>query len=301
MTKIGILLPTREAVFYGDKSGNPGPLVDLAVKAEDMGFDSVWAGDSLLARPRSEPLALLSAVAAKTKKIELGTAVLLPALRNAEQLAQSTATLDALSGGRFILGIGGGPDTPGVRTDFELTAMNFPKRASQSVKVAERVRSLWRGDKEQMYPLTHKSDGPPIWMGGAGPRTLERTGRLFDGWFPLATSAEAFRSGLRSVRQAAEDAGRSSDSITASAYLTVVFGESDKAQAQLAQHSELYYGVPYEQISKSQGLIAGPVEKVVDWLDEFVSAGVEHLCIRFGCEDISGQLDTLARVLHKYK
>jgi hypothetical protein len=81
----------------------------------------------------------------------------------------------------------------------------------------------------------------------------------------------------------------------------VVFGESDKAQAQLAQHSELYYGVPYEQISKSQGLIAGPVEKVVDWLDEFVSAGVEHLCIRFGCEDISGQLDTLARVLHKYK
>ncbi len=301
MTKIGILLPTREAVFYGDKSGNPEPLIDLAVRAEEMGFDSVWAGDSLLARPRSEPLTLLSAVAVKTKKVELGTAVLLPALRNAEQLAHSTATLDALSGGRFILGIGGGPDTPGVRKDFKLTGMNFSKRASQSVKIAERLRSLWRGDKEQMYPLTHKSEGPPIWMGGAGPRTLERTGRLFDGWFPLATSAEAFRSGLRSVRQAAEDAGRSSDSITASAYLTVVFGESEKAEAQLAQHSELYYGVPYEQISKAQGSIAGPVEKVVDWLDEFVSAGVEHLCIRFGCEDISGQLETLASVLHKYK
>ena len=179
--------------------------------------------------------------------------------------------------------------------------MNFPKRASQSVKIAERLRSLWRGDKEQMYPLTHNSDGPPIWMGGAGPRTLERTGRLFDGWFPLATSPETFRSGLRSVRQAADDAGRSSDSITASAYLTVVFGEADKAQAQLAEHSELYYGVPYEQISRAQGSIAGSVEKVVDWLDEFVSAGVEHLCIRFGCEDISGQLETLAGVLHRYK
>ena len=301
MTKIGILLPTREVVFYGDKSGNPRPLVDLAVKAEELGFDSVWAGDSLLARPRSEPLALLSAVAVKTKKVQLGTAVLLPALRNAEQLAQSTATLDALSGGRFILGLGGGPDTPGVRTDFKLTGMNFSTRASQSVKIAERLRSLWRGDKEQMYPLTHKSEGPPIWMGGAGPRTLERTGRLFDGWFPLATSSETFRSGLRSVRQAAENAGRSSDSITASAYLTVVFGESDKAEAQLAEHSELYYGVPHEQISKAQGSIAGSVEKVVDWLDEFVSAGVEHLCIRFGCEDISGQLETLASVLDRYK
>ncbi|MDH4364839.1 MAG: LLM class flavin-dependent oxidoreductase, partial [Acidimicrobiia bacterium] len=113
MTRIGILLPTREAVIYGDRTGDPRPLVELAVAAEEAGFDSVWAGDSLLARPRAEPLTLLAAVAARTTRVELGTAVLLASMRNAEQLAQSAATLDAISGGRLILGIGAGPDTPG--------------------------------------------------------------------------------------------------------------------------------------------------------------------------------------------
>ncbi|MEZ5408620.1 MAG: LLM class flavin-dependent oxidoreductase [Acidimicrobiales bacterium] len=93
MTRFGILLPTREAVIYGDRTGDPRPLVELAVAAEAAGFDSVWAGDSLLARPRAEPLTLLAAVAARTSRVELGTAVLLASMRNPEQLAQSAATL----------------------------------------------------------------------------------------------------------------------------------------------------------------------------------------------------------------
>ena len=76
MTKIGLLLPTREAVIYGDKSGDPRPLVELAVRAEEAGFDSVWAGDSLLARPRAEPLTLLSGVATVTSRVQLGTCLL---------------------------------------------------------------------------------------------------------------------------------------------------------------------------------------------------------------------------------
>ena len=76
MTKVGILLPTREAVFYGDRRGDPRPLVELAVRAEELGFDSVWAGDSLLARPRAEPLTLLAGVATQTTTVSIGTAVL---------------------------------------------------------------------------------------------------------------------------------------------------------------------------------------------------------------------------------
>ena len=78
--RIGYLLPTRERVMEGRPQ--TGPLLDLAVRAEDFGFDSVWVGDSLLARPRHDPLTLLAAVAARTKKVQLGTAVFLPALRN---------------------------------------------------------------------------------------------------------------------------------------------------------------------------------------------------------------------------
>ena len=77
---IGYLLPTRESVMEGHHAA--APLLKLAEKAEDLGFDSVWVGDSLLARPRHEPLTLLAGVAGRTTNIALGTAILLPALRN---------------------------------------------------------------------------------------------------------------------------------------------------------------------------------------------------------------------------
>ena len=102
--KIGYLLPTRERVMEGRPQA--GPLLDLAARAEGLGFDSVWVGDSLLARPRHDPLTLLAAVAARTWKVQLGTAVFLPALRNPVVLAHQLATLDQISEGRLVLGAG---------------------------------------------------------------------------------------------------------------------------------------------------------------------------------------------------
>lgn len=302
MVEIGVLLPTREAVMYGDGSGDPRPLVELAVTAEQAGFDSVWAGDSLLARPRAEPLTLLAGVATRTTTVRLGTAVLLPSLRNPEQLAQATATLDALSGGRFILGIGAGPGTDGVRGDHELVGTDFERRASRSWEVVDRVRSLWHGrDGDQMYPTPGSAAGPPVWCGGSGPRTLERTGKGADGWFPTATSPERFASDLARVREVAADAGRDPLSVTAAAYLTVVFGETDEATTALHQHSQLYYGIPHDVVARQQGSVAGPVDVVTGWLRSFVAAGAEHLCIRIGCEDVEGQLTILAGLLDELR
>jgi alkanesulfonate monooxygenase SsuD/methylene tetrahydromethanopterin reductase-like flavin-dependent oxidoreductase (luciferase family) len=301
MTTIGVLLPTREAVIYGDRSGDPRPLVELAVQVEDAGFDAVWAGDSLLARPRAEPLTFLAAVAARTERVLLGTAVLLPSLRNPEQLAQATATLDAVSGGRFVLGIGAGPGTPGVRADHELVGADFDRRASRSIDVVHRVRRLWRGEDDQMYPLPVSPGGPPIWIGGSGPRTLERTGAHGDGWFPTATDAEGFAAGLATVRAAAEAAGHDPARLTAAAYLTVAIGSRDRAERELAEHSELYYGVPHEVISRQQGSMAGPPDEVGAWLRSFVDAGADHLCVRIGSERVDEQVETLAGLLDELR
>src|SRR6201998_3415874 len=121
--RIGYLLPTREQVMQGRPEA--APLLALAEKAEGLGFDSIWVGDSITARPRHEPLTLLSAVAARTRKAELGTAVLLPALRNPVVLAHQVATVDRIAEGRLILGIGITSDMPAIRLEFEATGVPF--------------------------------------------------------------------------------------------------------------------------------------------------------------------------------
>lgn len=114
--RIGYLLPTRESIMEGRPEAEP--LLNLAERAEQLGYDSVWVGDSLLARPRHEPITLLAGVAARTKRVKLGTAVLLPALRNPVLLAHQIATLDQISAGRIILGIGIASDVPNIRAEF---------------------------------------------------------------------------------------------------------------------------------------------------------------------------------------
>src|SRR5262249_11104096 len=124
--RIGYLLPTREQVMEGRPAA--APLLALAERAEGLGFDSIWVGASLLARPRHAPLTLLAAVAARTRRAELGTAVLLPALRNPVVLAQQIATLDQISQGRYILGVGIASDNPPIRAEFVAAGVPLANR-----------------------------------------------------------------------------------------------------------------------------------------------------------------------------
>src|SRR5437899_4236925 len=126
MPKLGYLLPTRERTM--EDRQETAPLLALAERAERLGFDSICVGDSLLARPRHDPLTLLAAVAARTRKAELGTAVLLPALRNPVVLAQQVATLDRISEGRYILGVGIATDVPNIRAEFEAAGVTLRNR-----------------------------------------------------------------------------------------------------------------------------------------------------------------------------
>src|SRR5882762_8293914 len=141
--RIGYLLPTREQVMEGRPEA--APLLALAERAEELGFDSIWVGDSILARPRHEPLTLLAAVAARTRRAELGTAVLLPALRNPVVLAQQVATLDRIAEGRVILGVGIASDVPNIRAEFEAAGVPFEKRIGRLVEGMALCRALWTG------------------------------------------------------------------------------------------------------------------------------------------------------------
>jgi probable F420-dependent oxidoreductase len=286
-------------------------LLALAERAEALGFDSVWVGDSLLARPRHDPLTLLAAVAARTRKVELGTAVLLPALRNPVVLAQQVATLDRISEGRLILGVGIAPDVPNVRDEFEAAGVPFDKRVGRLVEGLALARALWTGKPVDwpraaegrwkvksavLGPTPHRPGGPPIWIAGAVAASRERAGKLFDGWFPNTPLASEYAAQWAEVQAAARAAGRDPATLTAAMYLTLAIDDAaGRADARLNAYLERYYGVDPLETRKRQKSFAGPPAGAAAWIKSYADAGASHLVLRFA-GDHDRHLETAARL-----
>ena len=307
MIDVGILLPTRESVMNGRPA--TGPMLALAEQAERLGFSSVWVGDSLTARPRHEPLTLLAAVAARTRRVTLGTAVLLPALRHPLVLAHLVATVDRVSEGRLVLGVGIAGDTPATRKEFEAAGVPFGQRAGRCIETLEICRALWRGDAVSFKgrywtldgvsvgPTPHRAGGPSIWWGGGGPTALREAARS-EGWFPIDPRLELFQDGWKRVQSAAREAGRSPDQLTAALYTTIVLGEPAKAQAEIEQFLSTYYNAPAAAMLKRQAAYAGGADGCLEWMARFVEAGVRHILIRFaGASEQMAQLERAATEL----
>jgi probable F420-dependent oxidoreductase len=304
---VGILLPTREAVM----SNRPAvaPMLAMAEQAEALGFSSVWVGDSLTARPRHEPLTLLAAVAARTRRVALGTAVLLPALRHPLVLAHLVATVDRVSEGRLILGVGIAGDTPATRKEFAAAGVPFEHRAGRCIETLTICRALWHGetvkfagryftiDDVGVGPTPHRAGGPPIWWGGGGPIALREAAKS-DGWFPIDPRLEQFRDSWSRIGASAREAGRDPKSLTPALYTTIVLGETASAQAELDRFLSTYYNAPAAAMRARQACYAGEPDGCVEWIAGFVEAGARHLIVRFaGAADQAAQLERAGRDL----
>jgi probable F420-dependent oxidoreductase len=305
MPKLGYLLPTRERVMEGrDETAS---LLALAERAEAMGFDSIWVGDSLLARPRHDPLTLLAAVAARTRQVELGTAVLLPVLRNPVVLAQQVATLDRIAAGRLILGVGIANDLPNIRAEFAAAGVPFDKRVGRFTEGLRLCRALWSGATVDwdgrwtlrgavLGPTPHRPGGPPLWVPGSVPAARQRVGRLFDGWFPIGPTAAEYGAQFAEVQAAAHAAGRDPATIAAALYVSLAIDDDPgRAEARLDAYLERYYGAPAAMLRKVQRCYAGPADGAASWLKAYADAGVSHLVLRFA-GDHERHLETVARL-----
>ena len=312
MAEFGVLIPTRESIM----SGRPetGPLLAMAERAEAAGFDSVWIGDSITARPRHEPLTLMAAIAARTKRVRLGTGVLLPALRNPVVLAHLIGTVDRLSEGRVILGVGIAADTPSIRKEFAACGVPWDRRVGRFLETIEICRALWQRDGvtfngkhftldgATVEPKPHRPGGPPIWIGGGGPTAFREAARS-DAWFPTGPSAEFFAEHFPRIRATARAAGRPDDAVSGAAYVTLALDpDRAKAETRLHQFLETYYAAPAAAMMARQATYAGPIEGCVEWLGRWIDAGARHLALRFAGGDQLAQVDeAAAKLLPKLK
>lgn len=304
MTDIGYLLPTREAVMDGRPA--TAPLLALAEGAEQLGYRSVWVGDSILAKPRHEPLTTLAAVAARTSTVSLGTAVLLPALRNPIVLAHLVATVDLLSEGRLVLGVGMAAGSPANRAEFAAIDIPFEQRGQRMVENIDLCRSLWTGEpvsqssgvypveSAQLLPRPQQPSGPPIWAAGSGPLGIRRAAELYDGWFPIGADRNAFVSGVAQVTELAEAADRPRPTIAM--YLTVSLDDDqNRADTRLEEFLGGYYSAPGAVIRAAQATVSGPLDAVREGVAAWADAGADHIVLRFA-GDHERHLEALASI-----
>ncbi len=305
MTAFGLLLPTREIVM-NQEIPNFRQILDLAEHAEASGFDSVWVGDSVLARPRFEALTTLAAIAARTQRVQLGTAVLLPMLRHPVMLANEVANLDQIAEGRLILGVGIGGNNPAVAREFAACGIPIARRVGLFEETITLMRRLWtepevsfQGRYFQVQSvrlgLRPLQPGVPLWLAGSGDKALRRVLHLGDGWLPISSSPEAFKTDWDRLQALGQEMGRDAGELHRCLYTTLnVNPDVALAERELRAFIESYYGIPYEVQATRNGLCAGSAEHCIAWLKAFVAAGAQTIVVRFGSPDQIGQLARFA-------
>jgi probable F420-dependent oxidoreductase len=302
----GVLLPTREAVMSGATSARP--LLELAERAEALGFDSVWVGDSITARPRFEAITTMAAVAARTQRVQIGTAVLLSHLRHPVLLAHQLANLDVIAEGRIILGVGVGAKGAANLQEAAALGVPFGKRLGIWEEGITLMRRLWRepsvtfegrhfrAEKVALQPRPVRPGGPPIWLGGSVDAAMRRAARHGDGWMPISPTPAAFAESYQKVRAYAQQAGRDPAAIHPALYTTINAGPDPAAARQeMRAFIESYYSLPFEVLAAGQGHFAGTVEEVAAALAGFATAGVRTMILRFAGPDQRSQLERCAQ------
>lgn len=266
----------------------------LVLALERNGFHAMWAGDHLaFAQPILDPMIQLAQASAISQRLKLGTAVFLLPLRHPAGVAKQVATLDLLSSGRVIFGVGVGGEFPG---EFALSGVPVKERGarlSESIKV---LRKLWSGEpvenagkfysfpEVQMLPAPYTSGGPPIWCGGRQEPALRRAGRLADGWLSYVVTPEQYRAGLEVIARAAEETARDLSEFGTGHLLFVRLAKDYESALDYATKMlSARYEMDFTKAAKRYCAL-GTAEQVAATIREFYEAGVRHLVVDFIAE-----------------
>ena len=314
--QFGISLSTRAVLFNW---GTLPDIIQAARTAEDSGFfHGVWVGDNLLSKPRVEAIVNLSAIAARTQRVKLGTICLASfPLRHPVLLAIQWASLDQLSGGRTILAVcNGGSANDGPQFTHEMDAMGIrsEERVGRVIEGVNILRRLWTEDRvSHRGKYYHFSDVEalpkplqqpvPIFI-AANPRTgegnkvledriMRRIAKYADGWQTDATPVDTFRSRFDKIREYASKQGNDPSILQSCLHLMVNINEDrDKAYQQAEKFLSQYYGAGAITRERAELWLAyGPPEAVVEKIQAYIDAGCTTPVLRFVGPNLEEQLN----------
>lgn len=250
---------------------DPGVFREVAARAEELGYDSIWAGDHISYRnPILDVVVALTTFAAVTSKITLGAGIVLLPLRHPSVVAKEFASLDYISGGRTILGVGvGGESGP----DFDAVGVSPRERGARTDDSMRALRALF-GDRPAAYegrffsfkgisiePPPAQAGGPPLWVGGRSQAAIDRAGSLGDGWIPIWVTAEALAR------------PQLPDRVTRAVTLPAHVGDPQR----LLEHLRIRYSGEFGEHVIDRYCVSGEPEHCVARVREYIDAGAEHV------------------------
>lgn len=306
---LGLALPQYDYPVAGQPPVEWSTLAQWAGRAEACGFSSVWLSDRLFVSLAGrggppercggfEPLTALAGLARVTSRVRIGTLGLNALMRPPGVLAKVLATLDQLSGGRLVVGIGAGPH------GAELQAAGLPYEPGALVdQLAEAVTVLrgalegplfsfagrhYRVEGMRTRPVPVQRPSPPIWIGGSGDRLLAVVARHADGWDGSAWNAglEDYRRGVAALERACEGVGRDPAEITRSVHRRVLIGEDEADVARrferVRQRAPSWAGAGTTLDDLREGGFVGTVDQVREAAAAWAAAGVSTLIANLG-------------------
>jgi alkanesulfonate monooxygenase SsuD/methylene tetrahydromethanopterin reductase-like flavin-dependent oxidoreductase (luciferase family) len=294
--KIGIILPVAEWRMDGE-TPRWSDLKQMATTAEAVGFDSIWVVDHLIVEAENEPIVgvwegwtLMTAIAAVTERAEVGSLVTCMSFRNPALLAKMAETLDEVSDGRLILGLGAGHHEP----EYRRFGFPFDHRVSRFEEGIQIIHGLLRDGEADVDGKYHRVEGCvnrprgprpgqiPIMIGTTGPRMLDLTAKYADHWNvyfdKTGNSVEGLKPLLELVDAACHKVGR--DPATLERSVSVLIGMTEDPGAQGIT-------VPY---------LTGTTDELAAELRAYADLGIDHIQIRVEPNTV-GNIEALQPVL----
>ena len=267
-------------------------LADLVGLVDRCGYDSMWVGDHVaFTIAIFDPLLQLAQAAVLSRRLVFGTDVYLLPLRHPTPVAKQVSTLDHLTEGRFIFGVGVGGEFP---KEYEACGVPLNERGARLSESLTVMRKLWSGEPVshagkffnfegvQMQPPPRQPGGPPIWCGGRADPALRRIGRMTDGWMSYVVTPDMYRQGLEKIATAASEAARTFDRGFGTAHLlfTRIDDTYEKALDAATVSLSQRYAMDFRKAAQRYCALGTP-QDVVETIFKFQQAGVRHLILDF--------------------